>query len=373
MIPKGAQMQVGGTLLADTTYQPGDVDRANQRFVKILEELCDVVARQPDGLAPLDDATCRDFRRRLVEVGNEAYSMLPDGVGDFLTAYERREGGHGISLSFTFPAEMAFVWEMMYAADPDDPPAWDAFWGFRYPTGHLYWNTLPSPTVNAGGGIFASSHADLAHSAREIDQLEHKLGALKQRFGVEVGLERLETSLGRKAPQDWNVLADFGDPDFRFGVVHFACHCASSAAEGALEAYLVLTAHEREIEMRAGQFLGRKKKGFRHSPLVFLNACASGTPLHLLQSFKLPETLVRFGAGGVIATACPVPDNFAGAFAAEFYDQLLLRCQQIDEFPTYVGDALLATRLHFLRAHNNPLGLAYGLYAMSNQRLDLRP
>lgn len=75
---------------------------------------------------------------------------------------------------------------------------------------------------------------------------------------------------------------------------------------------------------------------------------------------------VRRGAGAVIATACPVPDLFAAAFAKHFYTFFLSGQMTI-------GQALRETRWHFLTKHNNPLGLAYGLYSPANYRLAQSP
>lgn len=101
--------------------------------------------------------------------------------------------------------------------------------------------------------------------------------------------------------------------------------------------------------------------------MVFLNACESATPLHLLQSMNFPNSLLNFGAGGVIATVCTIPDNFASAFASIFYKHLLEKTST--SMRANIGEALLETRRYFLQEYNNPLGLAYGLYAVSNQQL----
>ena len=72
------------------------------------------------------------------------------------------------------------------------------------------------------------------------------------------------------------------------------------------------------------------------------------------------------GALALVATLCPVPDYFAHTFAKKFYEFLF-------DFSTprhqYVAEALLATRLHFMQKYNNPLGLAYVLYAVPKARI----
>jgi hypothetical protein len=67
----------------------------------------------------------------------------------------------------------------------------------------------------------------------------------------------------------------------------------------------------------------------------------------------------------VIATACVVPDLFASAFAKEFYRKLLTR--PAAPATTNIATVLMETRQHFLTEFENPMGLAYGLYAGSDQ------
>jgi len=80
-----------------------------------------------------------------------------------------------------------------------------------------------------------------------------------------------------------------------------------------------------------------------------------------------PRAVLDFGAAGVIATACVIPDLFAGAFAKEFYRRLLAR--RIAPATANIASVLMETRRHFLTEFENPLGLAYGLYAGSDQEL----
>ncbi|NEO34736.1 MAG: CHAT domain-containing protein, partial [Symploca sp. SIO3C6] len=106
---------------------------------------------------------------------------------------------------------------------------------------------------------------------------------------------------------------------------------------------------------------------FQQRPLVFLNACQSaGGADALRKTFNLPQMFIERGAGAVIATACPVPDRFAAAFAQQFYHFFLAGHMTI-------GQALHKTRWHFLTQHHNPLGLAYGLYSPAYYRLAQSP
>jgi hypothetical protein len=75
----------------------------------------------------------------------------------------------------------------------------------------------------------------------------------------------------------------------------------------------------------------------------------------------------------VLATLCPVPDYFAHAFAAKFYEFLHERLQDttgVHRRYRYLAETLLGTRRYFMEEFNNPLGLAYTLYAMRGAHIE---
>ncbi|WP_392482752.1 hypothetical protein [Nostoc sp. C110] len=96
----------------------------------------------------------------------------------------------------------------------------------------------------------------------------------------------------------------------------------------------------------------------------------------LRRTFNLPKVFIEHGAAAVIATACPVPDMFAAAFAKVFYE-FFLRGQVVEDEISgekvvkilTIGEALRATRWYFLTKYNNPLGLAYGVYSPATYRV----
>jgi hypothetical protein len=307
----------------------------------------------------------------LRDVGSEAYALLPAEVGDYILELESDAGDRGISLDFTFPSDMALLWEMMYIGDPTEPTDLQKFWGFRYPIGHLYWESDVRPTVALHEGVYTLSHDSLIHTKQELESLKHKLETLREQFIAAVCYLEEDTTLICEAMDVEMLMRHFNSQIFRYGVVHFACHCDNAEGAGASQAYLSVTAHQQEVMITLGKLnaLARHRRGFRYRPLVFLNACESATPLHLLQSLNFPSSLLKFGAGGVIATNCVMPDNFASAFATKFYETLLNK--PLNASPAYIGETLLETRKHFAETYRNPLGLAYGLYAVSDQEFRL--
>jgi hypothetical protein len=97
---------------------------------------------------------------------------------------------------------------------------------------------------------------------------------------------------------------------------------------------------------------------------VFLNACGTGQPNPSGEPPGFPGIWIGYGAVAVIATLCRMPDHFAQAFAVKFYEFLFPgEGEPGAGRPRYLAEALLATRRYFMKEYNNPLGLAYVLYA----------
>ena len=112
------------------------------------------------------------------------------------------------------------------------------------------------------------------------------------------------------------------------------------------------------LEISDGQidslFLEACDLTWSHHPLVFLNGCSTGNYgpdcyVSLIDDFR------KGGASGVVGTECPVPEEFAEAYASAFFPRLF------DGEP--LGKAMLDVRTMFLREYGNPLGLVYTLYA----------
>ena len=87
--------------------------------------------------------------------------------------------------------------------------------------------------------------------------------------------------------------------------------------------------------------------------MVVLNACGASklTPAGV-SSF--PDLFLKIRSRGVIGTETTIPDEFATAFAKQFYDNLLRGYK--------VGETMYRARWHLLAEHYNPLGILYAAY-----------
>lgn len=160
-----------------------------------------------------------------------------------------------------------------------------------------------------------------------------------------------------------------------YDLIHFACHCyldsAGTEDVSLKNRRLQLGVAGRQISIPHGyitNFLRRtenKEDWYPDSPgpFVFLNACASSKQDKQEQFPELPAEWIEWqGAKAVIATICDVPDVFAFAFALKLYQNLFSPKQE----NIRLDEALLKTRRYFMDKFNNPMGLAYELYALDD-------
>lgn len=151
-------------------------------------------------------------------------------------------------------------------------------------------------------------------------------------------------------------------------IQHFACHC-DTRAENARDHSLRLAAPgtrgvdvsiahlEREktaTATAAALAAGGRKPAETSLPLIFLNACSSSM-IDYRAASSFPEVFLSAGSRGFIGAETDIPDEFAGRFAARFYDRLLSRER--------TGQALNGAKWDMIRDRHNPLGILYTMYA----------
>lgn len=288
----------------------------------------------------------------------------------------------------TFVSKLTpFPWEVLYEGE-DVQGELDMFWGFAYAPARILDRKDVYDYVRERNGP-SNMLFCLHHKLHEAHQKEwprikklvkvtkkdqvYLLGATDMLVQVEDG----ESLLGHLYQSQHNM-------------VHFACHAVQcQAGKDALLFSLINQAdlghlNQRELEVDVIELNTHtftfKRGRLISQPLVFLNACHSaGGGDDLRISYNLPRKFVACDAGAVIATACPVPDVFAAEFARIFYSFFLRGTDSITDWqkrPTHsmsIGEALRRTRLYFVEKHNNPLGLAYGLYTPAHYRVASPP
>ncbi|MEC4815574.1 MAG: CHAT domain-containing protein [Scytonema sp. PMC 1069.18] len=269
----------------------------------------------------------------------------------------------------TFISErVLFPWEVLYAGDNYQEANPAMFWGLRYTPARILTPEKDISRFLAERTTPLDMMFCLHHRLREAHQnewlqiqklirtLQNSRCSLLSAIGKLTGIESGENLLDYLIEANHNIL-------------HFACHCLSEQLEVDTLLFSMLKDEGQEGEPLVIQLgtiafiLVKEDKQFQCQPLVFLNACqsAGGTDA-LRKTFNLPQMFIKRGAEAVIATACPVSDRFAAAFAQQFYTYFIQKQMTI-------GQALQATRKYFIEEYNNPLGLAYGLYSPAYYRL----
>ncbi|MBM7845944.1 CHAT domain-containing protein [Herpetosiphon giganteus] len=360
-------------------FAAGDILNLNNEIINVLDKLRKDVQRKG-----VDLTGQSNYLTELRKIGLAAYNtILSDEITQthFLNE-DHKNPNLPPRLTLEIPMELNLIWEVLYSGDPSGKVDPECFWGFRYPLGRYFWDTVMIQLINLREGILAGIHSELIASSKEVEHLRTNLTALD----IALKMTLLDQALSADTLTSDTLMELFIDQNFPYGIIHFACHCNNPAYAGATKASLNLTVHNKDLEISILDLLNYKKKGFRHNPFIFVNACETQNLGHLLQTISLPSAFLNFRAGSVIATACTMPDVFASEFARVFYQLLLAGPNPSREVHAildaaelnveiyrleYLAEVLLATRLYFLKHYNNPLGLAYGLYAVSDQKIQL--
>lgn len=346
-----------------------------------------------DQAVTLDPGVCHDQLVTLAKWGDLAYQLFfeDEKAREILAGRFQRAGTQTFAPTF-ISDKVPFPWEVLYEGDHYEDGDPEMFWGLRYSPARildrkdtsLYDEVQDSPDM-----LFCLNHNLRQTHQREWPEIEKLVKATDRgRFRVLGSLPGSAEIHDRKALG--KALLEYLDLSAH-NMLHFACHCQQGEA-GADTLLVSLIDPDTDTGTSAGneevagspdiiQFdtytFVHRKGCFQRSPLVFLNACHSaGGADELRETFNLPQVFIKRRAAAVIATACPVPDCFAAAFARQFY-AFFLHGQKVTDETTgettlrllTIGEALRETRRYFLEKHNNPLGLAYGLYSPANYRL----
>jgi len=246
----------------------------------------------------------------------------------------------------------AIPWELLYDSNPADVDV-KKFWGMKYIVARTLIQDggaedIASPVIHSSRpAVGLVAYNQLKYVAmHEIPVLQKLHRDKRIQLSHLAALDRDEREQG---------LVDFG----RFlsknrHLMHFACH--AHELDPVDHSYLCIS---NEFPISIKDFYVREYI-IGGNPFVILNACLTSVINPLYTSYWAAEFLKR-GVRGVLATELHIPDQFASAFVTELYAHVL-------ESKT-IGEALQATRQHFWLQQQNPLGLAYALYASPSFRI----
>jgi hypothetical protein len=357
-----------------TSFAAGDILALNSNFIAVLDDLRRVVQAKGVDLTRHPHTYLERLRD---EVSVSAYNtILSADAQSYLWQQDQKDPRRPLRITLTSPMEMNLIWDLLYMGEPVGAVDPNLFWGFRYPLGRVFKNTDISDEILLGDGMLVGVHTRLRGSLEEVKQLRATL----EQHSNSLKITLFDQALAATSLTADTLMALFYGTNFPYGIIHFACHYNNPADEGIHRAYLSLTVHNQDLEIPLLDLSKYRKYGFPNQPFIFVNACETQSQGHLLQTISLPINLINFRAGSVIATACTMPDNFASEFARVFYQLLFagtVPSSVVKDIISTAGmgpyvldnvaDILLATRRYFLNKYHNPLGLAYGLYAMAEQ------
>jgi hypothetical protein len=370
LIPRQGERCFIGSAEVPLGMSPGSIRGHNRRLLEALEGVRCKVGKT--GSIQLDISSYEMAMQELREIGLSAYLSLGDDFVEKFDALERRAGELGLALTIrsdTFP----LVWEMLYTGSSRGEVQTESFWGFRHRIARyqLGVNTPGEEEIDAGSDFLFCYDHSLSYWQQELRRIERLVSPYFRFRLLENVLPKPSGTVSTSYLSDHfvDVLAML-----ELGCVHLACHCLADPDQSSvLSSRLVLSGPSWQVCIHLEELkAARRDFGFSLQPLVFLNACKTMTnPELLVQGESFPGGFLRFGASGVIATACDMPSQFAAEFAAKFYENL---CVNIGGRSPTLSEALLRARQFFIKQPNlNPLGLAYGLYARNELHIEWEP
>jgi O-acetyl-ADP-ribose deacetylase (regulator of RNase III) len=300
----------------------------------------------------------------LIDAGQQAFNEtfkpntpIRQAITDYLSKRKSRDYLLALTIRSSSVEHFPLIWEMLYdtgEASPGLENQWGlaGLWGSQFAVARETWSTarpIIDPYMSgltSRGGMLLLAY-DKLKNVKEVE-VPGLLDLAKQRNLPCRRVDEVLADAGTRLTADDVLKALTQGYDFLL----FACH-AEVDPNRVSNSRLRLMVNGQEVTLTYRD-LSRRSETWESHPLVFLNACSSAEQPEL-QTRSLVSFFLDRGARGVIATECVMPDVFAAHFALKFYEYFF------QGLP--IDQALLETRRYFLREHNNPLGLAYSLYA----------
>jgi len=323
---------MGGRLRQKVDMLPDDLYQVNERIRKAFHEVA------------FSEIIENENIRKVAEEGHKAFLSVfnPRARVEFLKllTYFRNTTIEITTDDFFLP------WELLYIDTLEKPILYENFLGAKNIISRIIDSgDIPFPSLyinQAIPRIGLLTNNDLEYvTLREIpffDRLheEQKISLLK--LGI------LNADDRKEGMRNFEIFLTN-----ELDIAHFACHAFGNDEHDL--SYMELS---EQFEITLSDLRMLEKLQLFDNPIVILNACGTGNINSKHASFFAKEFL-KFGAKGVIATDCEIPDSFAAEFAEQFYLEFL------DGTP--LGEALLKTRRYFLEELNNLTVLIYAMYA----------
>ncbi|HEY0601324.1 MAG TPA: hypothetical protein VGD58_00370 [Herpetosiphonaceae bacterium] len=363
----GYQMIVlgdGGVRRAFINISMAQVTELTSRAREVLHEIVHYRYGNHEQQQDLEipEATHAATLESLVNLGSYLYNSLfyhgqgedARATGDLLRTLMREHSFHIRIIADRF----IFPWALLYSRERHEPIDADGFWGFRHLIACMPEFSQPkpiqfSPRIEPGAALNLSfvydANLDLNKSSQQ-QMVRRQREFFRGLPGVAVHDCADRLSL-------FSLLQHPADPPH---IIYFYCHAASylpNEVPGVAGSSLQLTDGSITL-FDLESALPATLPPFKHSPLVFINACESAKLTSYFYAGFVPYMIAR-GARGVLGTEVDTPLYFAAAFAQELIARLV-------QGNTTLGEIVLDLRRKFLREKRNVLGLLYTLYSSND-------
>ncbi len=282
---------------------------------------------------------------------------------------------------------LVIPWGLLYDGElpaADDPRYVEKclkhFWGFKYQLELQPPNTSgdedDSSYINLSPYLDNTDNTRLTVSINQRSDLDYKTGQME--FFNTLG-QRFRFSSNPAAPPSLainncreTVIKSMMKRQEPQHLLYFYCHQAKGegvTSEYGSKDYKELTRLMMDGEKEGIIYLKELKKltqdnailNFKYPPLIFLNACDSGQ-LEMGDPSGFMEYFIKdLRSVDYVGTEANVPASFADAYGKGFVEQFLQAKS--------VGKILLGLNRHYAGEHNNPFGLYYTLFGLSEIRL----
>jgi hypothetical protein len=340
---------VGQVQRVPIEMSPQDLLALNKQLQEAVSE---VAAENMEDWTPTSEEL-DELLSPLAEVGHYAFKQVFGHHDALAVIQELLSLGQPISIQVA-SEDFFLPWELLYPVRMDEPLAFQHFWGMNYITSRVI-------VQEARPGAFVSPIISVAQrprlglltycglpsvTAKEIPFFEKLHGAGR------IALFKLRNLDPAKKREEFKEFKGFWSN--AFNLAHFACHAFYDDPPNLSR---ILLSDEFPISLQDLEVYGITINGH---PLIVMNACETGN-LNPLYTSYFAAAFLKYGARGVVATECAVPDAFAADFAQQLYTHLLAG--------EPLGESLLAARRYFLEKYHNPSGLLYSMYAPPSIRL----
>ena len=341
----------GADIFAVGRFQRMSIEMSPQDLVVLNRQLQQAMQDLRDQLTATElDAQLRP----LAEAGNYAFKQVFRDHQALVAIQELLALGPRVSLQVA-SEDFFLPWELFYPVDLDDPLSYEHFWGMNHIISRvIVQEARPGAFVSPAIPVVNRPKLGLLTYCGLPSVVEKEVPFFEKLDGDgEIDLFKLRALDPEKKREEFKEFRSFWER--ALNLAHFACHAFYEDELPNLSH--ILLSDEFPITLMDLEVYGISINGH---PLIILNACETGN-LNPLYTSYFAAAFLKYGARGVVATECAVPDSFAADFAEQLYAHLLAG--------EPLGESLLATRRYFLEEYHNPSGLLYSMYAPPSIRL----